>query len=69
MDISEHRALLAAERLSHICVSHIESLNLIYIMSEDDHQRAIKLLKAMECIDTIENQEPFKYSFLCLNSN
>ncbi len=61
MDISEHRALLADEHLSQICVSHIESSNLVYIMTEDDYERAIKLLEAMKCIDTTENEELFKY--------
>ncbi len=60
MDISEHRALLADERLSQICISHIESSNLVYIMSEDDYERAIKLLQAMKSIETLENQELFK---------
>jgi hypothetical protein len=61
MDISEHRALLVNEHLSQICVSHIESLNLVYIMTENDYERAIKLLEAMKCIDTIQNEESFKY--------
>ncbi len=60
MDISEHRALLADERLSQICVSHIESSNRVCIMSENDYERAIKLLEAMKSIETIENQELFK---------
>lgn len=70
MDISEHRALLADEQLSKICISHIESSNLVYIMSQDDYERAIKLLQAMKTIETMENQELFKYItsflFVCL---
>ncbi len=61
MDISEHRALLADERLSQMCVSHIESPNLVYMMSENDYERAIKLLEAMKSIEIIGNQEPFRY--------
>ena len=61
MDISEHRALLTDECISEICISHIESSNIVYIMTEDDHERAIKLLEAMKCIDTIENEELFRY--------
>ncbi len=66
MDISEHRALLPDEHLSQICVSHLESSNLVYIMSEYDHQRAMKLLEAMKCIETLENQELFKYLNFCM---
>ena len=61
MDISEHRALLADEHLSQMCVSHIESSNLVYMMSENDYERAIKLLEAMKYIGTIEHQELFRY--------
>jgi len=60
MDISEHRALLTDEHLSKICISHIESSNLVYIMSENDYERAIKLLQAMKSIESLENQEVFK---------
>jgi hypothetical protein len=61
MDISEHRALFADERLSQICVSHIESPNRVYIMFENDYERAIKLVEAMNYIGSIENEELFRY--------
>ena len=62
MDISEHRALLPDEHLLPICVSYIESVNIVYIMTENDHDRAIKLLEAMKSIDTMVDSEPFRYS-------
>ena len=64
MDISEHRALLTDERLSKICVSHIESTNVVYIMTEDDYERAMNLVQAMKCIETMENFEVFKYELI-----
>jgi hypothetical protein len=67
MDISEHRALLADERLAQICVSHIESSNVVYIMTENDYERAMKLVQAMKCIETIENPELFKYEFIAFS--
>jgi hypothetical protein len=69
MDISEHRALLLDERLSKICVSHIESTNIVYIMTEDDYERAMKLVQAMKCIETIENSELFKYEFISFSNS
>ena len=61
MDISEHRALVIDEHLSKICISHIESSNLVYIMTEDDYERAIHLSEAMKYSETINDQELFKY--------
>lgn len=60
LDISEYRALSADEYLSDICVSHIESTILAYIMTENDHRRAIELQRALRCIETVENQQIFK---------
>ena len=60
MDISEHRALLPDERLSKICVSHVESSNIVYIMTEDDYERAMALVQAMKCIETMDKEEFFK---------
>ena len=60
LDISEHQALATDEYLSNICVSHIESAILVYVMTENDYERAIDLQRAMRCIETLENQPLFK---------
>lgn len=60
LDISEHQTLSTDEYLSDICVSHIESAILVYIMTENDYERAIDLQQAMRCIETLENQPLFK---------
>ena len=69
MDISEHRALLPDERLTKICVSNIESTNIVYIMTEDDYERAMNLVQAMKCIETIKNFEVFKYELLSFSNS
>ena len=61
LDICEHRALRIDEHLSNICVSYIESSSIVYIMTIEDHKRAMQLLEAMKKIETMnENDEALK---------
>lgn len=60
LDISEYRALSTDEYLSDICVSHIESTIVVYVMTENDHRRAMELQGKMRCLNTVEDQQIFK---------